>query len=68
MIYCPSCLHEWKEDENREKIKANGIQCVYCNVFFIDLNFVKQILQDNNVSVNFNFKHINDGDNTSARE
>jgi len=67
-IFCPSCLHVWIEDDNDEKIRANGIKCKYCDTFFVDMNFVGQILKENGVKIDFKFKHINDGDHSSARK
>ena len=62
-IFCPNCLHDWSENNNIDKIKANGIQCKYCNVFFIDTNFVIKVLKENGIKdVIFEFRNIDDED------
>lgn len=61
MNFCPSCLHHWTDNDNPEVLKANGIQCKYCKTFFIDSNFVLQVLRENGIKhINFDFRHIGD--------
>ena len=55
-IFCPSCLHDWKEDDNKEKIKGNGIKCQYCGTFFVDIKFFENILKENNIKLDL--RHI----------